>query len=381
MRRVPPSPAFTMYRTCLFCHDTLGSNETIEALPIGRRIAYDAERGRLWVVCRKCERWNLTPFEERWEALEQCERAFRGTRLRASTDNIGLARLAEGLELVRIGRAERPELAVWRYGELLGQRRRRQLLMGTAAAVAFGAVLVGGPVAGLYTFGSVNGLSTAVNLYTFWRQNRKVVLRLPVETEAGPKVLPLTRVHAYRSGLVRDGRGGWGLMVAHGGRGERSIARSWRGQRFDSQVTTVYGEAALRAAGLLLPHLNEQGGSRRQVSDAVRLIEQAGSVRGTFDLALRETIDSSRPFASMGFRGSRGLPGSLSVLPREVKLALEMAAHEESERRALEGELGELERAWREAEAIAAIADDLLLPASAGTRLEELRATATHAAP
>jgi hypothetical protein len=45
-----------------------------------------------------------------------------------------------------------------------------------------------------------------------------------------------------------------------------------------------------------------------------------------------------------------------------VQLALEMAAHEEQERLALDGELAELERAWKDAEVIAAIADDLLLP-------------------
>jgi hypothetical protein len=44
------------------------------------------------------------------------------------------------------------------------------------------------------------------------------------------------------------------------------------------------------------------------------------------------------------------------------RLALEMAAHEETERRALEGELAELEEAWREADEIAAIADALLNP-------------------
>ena len=46
----------------------------------------------------------------------------------------------------------------------------------------------------------------------------------------------------------------------------------------------------------------------------------------------------------------------------EIRLALEMAAHEEAERRALAGELEELEEAWREAEEIAAIADQLLTP-------------------
>jgi hypothetical protein len=40
-----------------------------------------------------------------------------------------------------------------------------------------------------------------------------------------------------------------------------------------------------------------------------------------------------------------------------------MAAHEESERRALEGELALLENAWKEAEEVAAIADNMFLPA------------------
>ena len=40
-----------------------------------------------------------------------------------------------------------------------------------------------------------------------------------------------------------------------------------------------------------------------------------------------------------------------------------MAAHEDSERRALEGELDLLEQAWKEAEEVAAIADNMFLPA------------------
>src|ERR1041384_4565087 len=98
-----------MYRACLFCHADLGANQTVEHLPVGRRIAFDQRKGRLWVVCRKCERWNLTPFDERWEAREECERLFRETRVRFSTDEIGLARLREGTELVRIGEPLRPD--------------------------------------------------------------------------------------------------------------------------------------------------------------------------------------------------------------------------------------------------------------------------------
>src|SRR5215216_5622292 len=99
-----------MYSTCLFCHSKLGANEVIESFPVGRRLAYDEAKGRLWVACMACARWNLTPLEERWEAIEDCERRFRDTRLRASTDNIGLARVKEGLELVRVGKPLRPEM-------------------------------------------------------------------------------------------------------------------------------------------------------------------------------------------------------------------------------------------------------------------------------
>ena len=53
-------------------------------------------------------------------------------------------------------------------------------------------------------------------------------------------------------------------------------------------------------------------------------------------------------------------------MPDTTRLALEMALHEEQERRALEGELWILEHAWKEAEEIAAIADSLLLPARTG---------------
>jgi hypothetical protein len=51
-----------------------------------------------------------------------------------------------------------------------------------------------------------------------------------------------------------------------------------------------------------------------------------------------------------------------------------MAAHEDTERRALEGELYLLEEAWQQAEEIAAIADDMFLPESVDADLARLRA-------
>ncbi|HEY7569129.1 MAG TPA: hypothetical protein VH762_16225, partial [Gemmatimonadaceae bacterium] len=110
-----------MYATCLFCNKPLGNNEALETFPVGRRLAFDAAKGRLWVVCRQCERWNLTPLDERWEAIEQAEKLYRDTRRRVATDNIGLANLRDGTTLVRIGQPQRPEFAAWRYGDQFGR--------------------------------------------------------------------------------------------------------------------------------------------------------------------------------------------------------------------------------------------------------------------
>jgi hypothetical protein len=137
-----------LYTHCIYCKSDLGRNEVIELFPIGRRLAFDAAQGRLWVVCKQCSRWNLTPLEERWEAIESCERLYRDTHTRLATENIGLARVAEGTDLVRIGKPQRPEFAAWRYGDQLVRRRRREItngligvVVGTTAAALGGAAL------------------------------------------------------------------------------------------------------------------------------------------------------------------------------------------------------------------------------------------------
>ena len=50
-----------------------------------------------------------------------------------------------------------------------------------------------------------------------------------------------------------------------------------------------------------------------------------------------------------------------------------MALHEEAERRAMDGELEGLERAWRDAEEIAEIADNLLVPASVDEQFKKMK--------
>ena len=68
-----------------------------------------------------------------------------------------------------------------------------------------------------------------------------------------------------------------------------------------------------------------------------------------------------------------GLGRKLQDLPNASRLALEMATHEESERRAMQGELALLEAAWRQAEEIAKIADNLLVPPAVDEFLEKNR--------
>jgi hypothetical protein len=362
-----------MYSTCLFCNNDLGRNEALENFPVGRRLAYDAAKGRLWVVCRRCERWNLTPVEERWEAIEECERHYSATRLRVSTDNIGLARLREGLELVRIGRPQRPEFAAWRYGDQFGRRRRRHILYTTAGVAAVAGLVVAGPASGFIAGGSWglwHGANALHNLY----QARRVRVRLKLPGLDRPAIIRKRHLDEARLVNVPEGTG-WVLHVAH----ERMTARApwWRALTDPRpspaadgalhELTVLAGDDALRAAGQLLPKLNAAGARAAQVQSAVRLIEEVGDPAELFAMQGARRRPGPRSKRSQG----RGV--IIGELPTEVRLALEMAAHEEAERRALEGELVLLEEAWREAEEIAAIADDMFLPGEVPERLERLR--------
>lgn len=316
-----------MYSTCIFCHSALEGNDTIEHFPVGRRLAFDPERGRLWVVCRRCRQWNLTPTEERWEAIEECERFYRDTRLRVSTDQIGLARLASGLELVRIGRPERPEFAAWRYGDQLGRRRRTALIRVGIGLGALGAVVVGGAAAGV-GIGGFGWLIGQMGERIVKGSPERVVARLPV-----PQVGELTikGKHLNRLQLMTEGDDRWKL-----------------GLPYRKQIVTLEGDPAIQALGKLLPQLNRFGGSRERVTEAVSLIERVPDPTRFFDVAARMAMSRAK--------------AKISALPESLRLALEMAAHEDSERRALEGELALLEQAWKEAEEVAAIADNMFLP-------------------
>lgn len=342
-----------MYSTCLYCKRPLGSNEVIESFPVGRRLAFDPAKGRLWVVCRKCERWNLSPLEERWEAFEACERLFRHTRLRASTDQIGMAKLAEGLELVRIGQPLRPEFAAWRYGDQFGRRRRRAVLWTAAGIVAVGAISAGGLAVGV-------GAGFAPQL-------PNILLNLPIRAKvrtADGRVLKFRLPDVQKARFLMEPTAErWVLSVKH-----------------TKGTETFEGAEAQRIATQLLPAINRMSGSRQSVQDAVAKLEQAGDPE-LYLARITAELAPGPPRRGYGSPLFKGKPGVVHKLPTPTRLALEMALHEEQEMRALMGELIELELAWREAEEIARIADDMFIPVEVESSLARMRMDAGKADP
>lgn len=318
-----------MYSRCIFCKSDLGSNPSVEAFPTGGKLAFDEQQGRLWVICPHCARWNLSPLEERWEAIEQCERLFGRTSRRVSTENIGLAVLPTGLHLVRIGRAKRPEMAAWRYGAELLRRRRSHR---SGQLITAGAFILGWPaVLGRFAYKSYVGRKPIVHAL-----HRTGVL------------VPLRGKDAGAMRLVPDA-GSWALRIG----------------KYDDIRALLKGDEAIRVAGLLLPWVNAAGTNKDGVEGAVRQIERFGTGAEFFESAV------SRLHERIG--ALREGDGWVSRARPEVRLALEMAAHEDLELQSLRGELASLEQAWREAEEIGRIADSLLVPGSIQEWMKKLR--------
>ncbi|HEY6088600.1 MAG TPA: hypothetical protein VD771_02305 [Gemmatimonadaceae bacterium] len=351
-----------MYSTCLFCKTNLGANEAVEHFPIGRRLAFDGAKGRLWVVCRKCERWNLTPIEERWEAIEECERFYRATKLRVSTDEIGLARISEGLELVRIGKPLRPEFAAWRYGDQFGSRRRKRIIQMGAAIVGGAAIPLLGPALGLSLGASgiyyVQIATHGQSLYYRF----KILERLA--TPDGTPLLVRRNEIRNVAMLAPTAREPWGLRISHYKPRDPDVPW-WRYDQ-DAETSDIRGEHAMRAAAQILPRLNRKGASARVVTEAVTLATANSDPTASFE-------EVARYAAKRRTWNDYGKGAMLSLIPDEIRLSLEMISHEDSERRALEGELYLLEEAWKDAEEIAGISDNMFLPSAISDKLGEMK--------
>lgn len=376
-----------VYATCLFCNAALGANDAIEHFPVGRRLAYDAATGRLWVVCQSCTRWNLSPLETRWEAIEEAERLFRGTKVRVSTDNIAMAELSEGTQLVRIGKPPRLEMSVWRYGHEMQKRWRRWLQLN-----GVGSLVMSAPIA--FTVGSLAHTDspvfwslagvTAVHTVGFSAKNawlnwyNRTVPKAAVRDDNGT-LLRLTNTNMDRSMLIsEDGHEQLALKLTHvtahpAGPFLRLLGNSeaTSGVEHSSVLTS---QTALQALSVLLPRINRFGGLEPEIEQALDVIDETPDMNQLLQRASANNASRRHRFAAE----TRGTTRIISA-PQPVRLALEMALHEHDERRALEGELHLLEERWRDADAIAKIADNLLLPEQIPTQVQRLRGNAVNA--
>jgi len=346
-----------MYSTCIFCNKPLGKNESLEAFPVGERIAFDSARGRLWVVCKSCERWNLSPLDERWEAVEQAERSYRDTRKRVATDNVGLAKLRDGTTLVRIGEPLRPEFAAWRYGDQFGRRRTRAMLVAGGGVAVIAGVAIGGAAAGVGIGGFGWGIAQGIRAIVHGRPEG-VVAR--IRRDDGP-IMHVRRRHLAETSLTRDDDGLLALDL-----------------RFKNGQARFTGREAERIASIIVPKVNRFGGSKQTVAEAVEEIESLGGSEGFMahigevsHVYTKPMLPDTKPRWRRGQRDFTKY--GLFSLPAPYRLGLEMALHEEAERRAMQGELEELERAWRDAEEIAEIADNLLVPESVDEQFRKMK--------
>ena len=339
-----------MYRHCMFCSADLGRNDTFEAFPVGQRLAFDARKGRLWAVCPRCARWNLAPLEERWEAVESAERLFREARLRVQSENVGLARLGDRTRLVRIGDALPGELAAWRYGRELRRRHVRYWWS----------------TAGLLALGDVGLLVLLVRRH---ERSGTILHRLsPGDSPTGAEVH--VQAGHLRGARVMGGSGADGLRLVLPR--TTALLRDGTSIRYAPGPSLTLERATAEAVlARALVQVNRRGAPRKKLHQALELLSDAGSAATCIARLGSMAMPEQAP---LGFRSRFGRmlvkregAASYDRPDRGVAaLALEMALHEETERRAMEGELMALEASWREAEEIAAIAD--ALPDGAGAR-------------
>jgi hypothetical protein len=310
-----------MFTTCAFCGGALAGDGGPSGLGVGRRFAFDEWKGRLWVVCRRCTRWNLTPLDDRLERIEDVDRAASAGRVLAASGEITLIR-AGSYEFIRVGQPPRTELATWRYGERLRSRARDRakvvipltiiaLGLGVAANVAAGGSL------GIFVW---NLHRVADAAYVGLVGRRRIRLDEPLVCARCGSLMDLRARHVKHARLVPQRRSDLAVVVSC--------------PACHSEAGLLTGGDALVLLRQGLTYLNATREGRRRAEAAARLVDTAGGSEELIRVLAR--------------REAR-----LEAVEPDRRLALEMAVDERQEVR-------ELERRWREAEEIAEIADGVL---------------------
>ncbi len=318
-----------MYKTCAFCNGSLAGDGGPSGLGVGKRLAFDEWKGRLWVVCPKCARWNLAPLDDRLERIEALARAAGAGRVTAATAQVTLIRW-NGYDFVRVGKPPRLEFAAWRYGERLRARRREQLKFVVPMTVATVGLAVAVNVAAGGSLGVFvwNVPNIARAMYKGMVGRRRIGLVEPPICERCGGVMNLRARHVAHARVVREAQADVALLLSC--------------PNCHAEGALLVGPDAHAALRQGLTYLALARRDHRRAEDAARLVEGAGGPEQLIrDVARREL--------------------TLRSLAPERRLALEMAVDEQAE-------VTELERRWREAEEIAEIADGML---STNAELEE----------
>jgi hypothetical protein len=321
---------------CLFCHKAFPANDRFQHFPLGRRIAFDPERGRLWAVCERCYRWTLWPLENRDEALYELERAAHDSATPvAHTEHISLLHL-DGLLLVRVAGAGLAERAWWRYGRELNRRKR--VFEGAASRLT------------AYTFGALHLVGEFVGLGDgdvdiTW--DDKPVADILRWRRFGWAAWHGRRTCSYCGSTLRALRydQSWWVYPLRGADGSLEIGVPC--QRCDpwtpDNVYVIDGPQAENVLRRCLAYQNIGGAWEDVVKQAADLIEGVGSA-GEF------TLDSVQRRECLWKLG-----------PTRA-IAMEIALNESVEQRLLDLEIRALEFIWKQEEELARIIDEELTP-------------------
>lgn len=325
-----------MYTSCAFCSASFAGDGGPTGLGIGRRFACDPWRSRAWVICLKCSRWNLTPFDSRIETIAAMEKMASTGRLAATTDQVSLVR-AGAYDIVRVGRPPRTEFASWRYGERIKARERERLkIVVPATLVAVGGVVAFNAAVGGSMGAMVGQVPSMVDgIYKWTVGNRTVRLEEPPVCARCGTVMALRAKHLLRARLTNGAHHDMALLVS-----------CPNCKEIGAQLEGPDAERMLRT-GLVYANLRKGKSLKKLAVEAASAVDRVG---GPHELIRAEARRESE----------------LAHLAGTQALALEMSVDEQAE-------LHELERQWREAEEIASIADGLLVDPAIEQRVRELR--------
>jgi hypothetical protein len=324
-----------VYTTCAFCSGSLGGDGGASGLGVGKRFAFDPWKSRAWVICGKCGRWNLTPFDTRIDTITTLERMAGGGRVVATTDQVALVR-AGACDVVRVGKPPRIEYATWRYGERLKARERERLKVIVPATI----VVVGGMVAfnaviGGAAGGMVGNIPTIVNaIYTGVVGNRKLAIEPPICARWGTGMVKRAK-HLQHARLTYTAHEDLALLLS-----------CPKCRTYGAQIAGIDAETALRT-GMTYVNLKKGKRIKKKAEQAAVTVDRHGGP----EQFIRSTAHSER---------------TVKALAGTEALALEMAVDEQAE-------LRELERQWRQAEELAEIADSLLPDRTVEEELKRLK--------